>query len=84
MANVLERVDYLYRVDFAETLLNFVLKEILETIARMHYVDFGLQQDAVIGGSGGSAYMSDLSDRLWYTREQLLIHYQVGSDKTSW
>jgi hypothetical protein len=82
--DILEKLDHLYRSDFVETLLRAVCKEISESIARMHYVDFGVDQDAVIGGSGGSAYMSDLSDRLWYIREQLLVHYTVEGDKTQW
>lgn len=84
IGGVLEDVDQFYHRDLVEALLHAILKEISDTIARMHYVDFGLPQDAVMGGSGGSAYMSDLSDRLWYVREQLLVHYHVESDKTTW
>jgi hypothetical protein len=81
---ILKQAEHLYRHDFVEPLLHAITKELSDTIARMHYVDFGLDQDSVIGGSGGSAYMSDLSDRMWYIREQLLVHYTVESDKTTW
>ncbi|UZJ52190.1 hypothetical protein CBS101457_001510 [Exobasidium rhododendri] len=83
-SEVLKEVERLYNVEFVEPLLLAIVKEISETVARMHYVDFGVEQDAVIGGSGGSAYMSDLSDRLWYVREQLLVHYSVEGDKKTW
>jgi hypothetical protein len=82
--SAIDAAEHLYRKDLVEPLLYAVNKELSDTFARMHYVDFGLDQDAVLGGSGGSAYMSDLSDRMWYIREQLLVHYNVESDKSLW
>jgi len=62
-----------------EPILQTVLKEISDVMARMQYVDFSLSRDAVSGS--GSAYMADLSDRMWFLREQLFVQYDVPTSE---
>lgn len=76
VASLTAKLETLYDNELIEPLVGgAICKDVSEIIARMHYVDFGLDRDAVSGS--GSAYMADLSERTWYVREQLLVHYQV-------
>lgn len=63
-------------------LLDAVKREISTSLARMHHADFARKDNVATGA--GSVYMSDVSDRMWYVREALLLRYEPGADRTSW
>lgn len=65
----------IYEEKLVSPLVTTIRKELSDILSRMHYVDFGLDREAI--GSNGSAYMQELSDRTWVIREQLLVHYDV-------
>lgn len=75
MLELYERVQEINRSKLIEPTAQSVCKELSDVMSRMHYVDFSLDRDAVSGS--GSAYMADLSDRLWFVREQLLVQYDI-------
>ncbi|PWN54207.1 hypothetical protein IE53DRAFT_391434 [Violaceomyces palustris] len=65
-----------------------IKREISVILERMHQANLGKKhpRDASAGimGTGSSIYMSDLSDKLWYLREKLMVRFDMGDFQKSW
>lgn len=67
-----------------------IRREFSLIITRMHRTDYskkegGSMMSLVSGGGGGaSSYMSDLTDKLSFVREELLGNYRVGDLAKEW
>jgi hypothetical protein len=65
-----------------QPMLQAVYSDLASTIARCHHADFARRDQ--LGAGGGSAYASDLSERLWAVRECLLLRYDANEERARW
>lgn len=84
IGDLFDQVHHIYEAQQRDPLLSHLKDEINESLNKMHYVDFGQPVPDAVSGSG-SAYMVELSEKLWFVREQLFSRYDIGwSERASW